>query len=199
MGGAQPGPHQSWQAGRDAALRAGRSKLKEEAEDEFDDISDDELDTIANSVTHEDHVMDAYDDDEFTFVDPETGEEIENEDESVNEGLMMEVLSRIERMRARARFRQTAAKRERKLQIVLKRRSDTKTLNKRARRLAINMLKQRIMKKPVSQMSISEKERVERMLQTRKPLIDRLTMKMIPRVRQIESQRLSHSKVTKAQ
>ena len=190
----------SWQEKRAASLRAGRAMRKEEVDDNgLDDISDDELDTMANSVNHEDHIMDAYDDDEFTFVDLDTGEEVEQDDEEegVNEALMMEVLSRVERMRAKTRFRQTKSKRERRMQLVLRRRSDTKTINKRARRLAINMMKQRIMKKSPSQLTVTEKERVERMLQSRKPSIDRLAMRLAPRVRQIESQRLSHSQVTK--
>lgn len=166
-----------------------RDSVKEEA----GDMSDDELDKMANNVTDVEHIIDLYDDDELAIVDDETGEKLE---ESLEEQQLNEVLSRMERMRARMRFLRTASKRERRLKIVLHRRSDTKTLNKRARRLAINMIKQRMMKKPVSQLTVAEKERVEKMLEKRKALIDRLAMRLTPRVRRIESDRLSHQKTT---
>jgi hypothetical protein len=116
----------------------------------------------------------------------------------INTEILSEVLSRIERMKAKIRFARTAPKRERRMQIALKRRSDTKTLNKRARRVAIALMKQRIMKKPAAQLTVSEKERVERMLASRKAVIDRLAMKLTPRVRKIETDRLSHSKATQS-
>lgn len=167
-----------------------KSKMNEEA-----DLSDDELEKMAAGVDHEDDILDVYDEDELTIIDQDTGEEVEDEDiDEVNEQALNEVLSRIERMKSKIRFLRTKAKRARRLQIALKRRSDVKTLSKRARRLAIRMLKQRFAKKPVSQMSVAEKERVEKMLQSRKVLIDRLAMRLLPRVRKIESDRLSHSK-----
>lgn len=157
------------------------------------EFSDDELDRMANEVDDIDDVLDAYDDEELKIIDDETGEEV---NESVNEEALNEVLSRMERMRAKMRFLRTASKRERRLKIVLQRRSDAKTLNKRARRLALNMIKQRIMKKPVAQMSVAEKERVEKILEKRKALIDRLAMRLTPRMRRIESDRLSHQKTS---
>jgi hypothetical protein len=161
-------------------------------------IDEDDLNDIANDVDGEEDVLDVYCDDELTIVDADTGECVEC-DEEVNEQALMEVLSRIERMRAKMRFARSSAKRSRRLQIVLHRHSDTKTLNKRARRLAVNLLKQKMLKKPVSQMTVDEKERVEKMLAQRKGLIDRLAMKLIPRVRKIENERLSHPRVTKKQ
>ena len=173
-----------------------KQDVKEEAED-VPNLSDDELDKIANDVDNIDDVIDVYDDNELKIVDDETGEEVK-EDEPVNEETLNEVMSRMERMRARMRFIRTAGKRARRLKIVLHRRSDTKTINKRARRLAINLIKQRIMRKPVAQMSVAEKERIERMLEKRKALIDRLAMRLAPRVRRIEADRLSHQKTTQA-
>lgn len=174
---------------KDGSRDEGRDSVKEEAED----YSDDDLEKMANSITDIDHIIDLYGDDELDIVDDETGEKIE---ESLEEQQLSEVLSRMERMRARMRFLRTASKRERRLKIVLNRRSDAKTLNKRARRLAINLIKQRMMKKPVSQMTVAEKERAERMLEKRKAMVDRLAMRLTPRVRRIESDRMSHQKTT---
>ena len=42
-----------------------------------------------------------------------------------------------------------------------------------------------------------EKERIERTIQKRKKVIDRMALKLAPRIRKIENDRLSHKKVTK--
>lgn len=170
-------------------------QVKEEVED-FD-FSEDDLEKMVGSVNTEDDIMHAYDDGELILVDSETGEEI-NEEAIINTEILSEVMSRIERMKAKIRFARTEPKRERRMQIALKRRSDTKTLNKRARRVAIDLMKQRIMRKPAAQLTVSEKERVERILSKRKAAIDRLAMKLAPRVRKIETDRLSHSKATQS-
>lgn len=161
--------------------------------DDLDTISDDELDKLVASVDSEEDILDLYDDDDLVLIDADTGEHIKEQAETEQ---LVEVLSRIERMKARVRFARTAAKRERKVQLALKRRSDSKTINKRSRRLAINLIKQRIMKKPANQLTVAEKERVERIIERRRAVIDRLAMKLAPRVRKIETERLSHSKVT---
>lgn len=169
----------------------------EEADHEklLDDMDEDELEKMADSVKDIEDVIDAYDDDELAIIDDEDGEELDTlkeESETINE-----VLSRMERIRAKARFAKTSSKRQRATKIALKRHSDTATINKRSRKLAINLIKQRIAKKPLNKLSTGEKERIEKMLQKRKALINRLAMKLTSRVRKIENNRLSHSKYTK--
>lgn len=156
--------------------------------------TDKEIDDMINNCTDDDY-MEVYDDKEFQIVDIETGEEIK--EESVNEQALDEVLSRTERMRAKMRFAKTKSKRERKMMIALHRRSDTKTLNKRARHMAVNLMKQKLAKKPLSQLSVGEKERIERQIERRKAIINRIAMKMTPRIRKIEQDRLSHKTATK--
>ena len=170
---------------------------EEEKADEnlLDDMDEDELEKMADSVKDIEDVIDAYDDDELAIIDDEDGEELDTlkeESETINE-----VLSRMERIRAKARFAKTSSKRQRATKIALKRHSDTATINKRSRKLAINLIKQRIAKKPLNKLSTGEKERIEKMLQKRKALINRLAMKLTSRVRKIENNRLSHSKYTK--
>ena len=176
-------------------LRRMKAKYKteevEKQSEEDHEMSDDDLEKMASGVNHEDHILHLYDDEELAIVDQDTGEEAE-EDEKVNEEALMEVLSRSERMKARIRFMRTAPKRQRRLQIVLKKHSDAKTISKRARHLAVKMIKEKLAKKQVSQMSVSEKERVEGIIAKRKALIDRLAMKLVPRIRKIENDRLSH-------
>jgi hypothetical protein len=173
------------------------SNIKEEDEKE-DDISDDELDKMVNGIENEDDILDAYEDDELAMIDDETGEEIEDDEEDkVNEEALNEVLSRAERIRAKVRFAKTKSKRERKIKIALKRRSNTATINNRSRRLAVKLMKQRIAKKPLNSLSVSEKERLEGIIQRRKAVINRLAMKLVPRVKKIEQDRLSHRTYTK--
>ncbi len=103
----------------------------------------------------------AYDEDELGIIDDETGEELEadeEEEKKLEESTLMEVLSRIERMKAKARIRRTKAKRERATKIALKRYSNTATINKRARRLAIKLMKKRLTRgRDVSKLSVGEK------------------------------------------
>ena len=116
----------------------------------------------------------------------------------IKEQKLMEVLSRVERIRARVRFAKTKAKRERKAQIALKMRSSNATANKRARRLAIKLMKKRLLRgRDINKISFGEKERIERVIQKRKAVIGRVAMKLVPRIRQVEKSRLSHSKFTK--
>lgn len=163
----------------------------EEVEDE--ELTDQELDAMVNDVKDVEDIIDAYEDNELAVVDDD-GEEVESD---LNEEVLMEVLSRMERIKAKVRFARTKSKRERKVVLALKRHSDTGTINKRARRLAINLMKQRIARKPLNKLSTAEKERLEKMIAKRKTVINRLAMKLTSRVRKIENDRLSHHKYTK--
>lgn len=161
--------------------------------EELDDLTDEDLDDIVDDVEDEEDVLDAYDDDELALIDAETGEHVED----IKEEVINEVLSRMERIKAKARFARSASKRERRIKIALKSRSNSSTINSRARRLAINLMKQRLARKPLTQLSTAEKERIERTIQKRKAIINRLAMKLAPRVRKIENDRLTHSTFTK--
>lgn len=163
--------------------------FKEEAED----IEDAELDKIVKDATEDEIIDHCYDDDEFVIVDDESGEIIKEDVEVLDE-----VLSRTERMKARVRFARSKSKRERKTKIALKRYSSAPVVNTRARRLAIKLMKKRLVRgRDLSKLSTGEKERIERVIAKRKKVINRLAMRLVPRIRQIEKSRLSHSKVTK--
>lgn len=165
---------------------------EEDKEEEGEELSDEEIDKLINGLSDDDF-LDAYDDEELAIVDIETGEHVD----SMKEEVISEVLSRTERMRAKMRFARTAAKRERRLQIALHTRSSPSKINMRARRLAVKMMKQRIAKKPLDKLSIGEKERIERIIERRKQVIARIAMKLAPRVRKMENDRLSHKSYTK--
>jgi len=166
-------------------------------EEEEKDFSEEEIDKMIDSLTDDDF-LEAYDDDELAVVDDETGEEMDETPE-VTEQAILEVLSRIERMRARVRFAKSKSKRERSAKLALKRTSSTGTINKRARRLAIKLMKQRMMRgRPASSLSVGEKERIEKMIEKRRPILNRIAMKLTSRVRQVEKARLHHTKFTQS-
>jgi phosphopantetheine adenylyltransferase len=178
---------------------AGDEPHEEEWEDWNPEMSDDEVDAMADKLSDDDY-LDTYDEDELGIVDAETGEELpedELEEKELEESALWEVLSRIERMKAKSRIRRTSAKRERATKIALKRYSNTATINKRARRLAVKLIKQRMLRgRDPSKLSVGEKERIERTLEQRKAIIGRIATRLAPRVRKIEKARLSHSKYT---
>lgn len=58
-------------------------------------------------------------------------------------------------------------------------------------------MKKRLAKKPLEKLSVSEKERVEATIAKRKRAIDRLAMRLAPRVKKTENERLSHRSYTK--
>lgn len=173
-------------------------KIGEEAEHDDYEFSEKELEDLAKSVDTEEDLEDVYDGEEFEIVDDETGEPVEDEKEDMKEEVLNEVMSRMARLRARTRFLQTKTKRARRLKIALKTHSNTQTINRRARKLAINLMKQRILRKPVSQFTVAEKERVEKIMSKRGAAIGRLAMKLVPRIRKIEQARFAHTKFTKS-
>ena len=166
---------------------------------EGEEISDEDLDKMAEEIDDIDDVIDMYDEDELAIVDDETGEEIPDteEEKQFSEQAIMEVLSRIERMRAKMRIKRSSAKRERATKIALRTYSGSEKINKRARRLAIKLMKTRLLRgRDPTKVSVGEKERIERTIEKRKAIIGRLAMRLAPRVRKIEKARMTHTKFT---
>jgi len=161
-----------------------------------EDFTEEEIEEMINSVTDED-IEDLYEEDELVLVYDDDGEEIPPLEEEAKYDLM-EVLSRTERMKGKMRLRKTAAKRGRSTKIALKRYSNPATINKRARRLAIKLMKKRMLRgRDPAKVSIGEKERIEKTLSQRKDVISRVAQRLVSRVRKVEKSRMSHGKVTK--
>jgi len=176
-----------------------------EEDNDDEEMTDEKIekiaDMIAKGISDDDIVNDAYDDEDFEAVDDDSGEEVDDDDKKkVNEELecINEVLTRIERIRAKQRLMPTRAKRKRAVKIALKRFSPMKVINKRARRLAVKALKQRFTKgRDLKKISVAEKERLEARVKRLTPILNRIAIKMIPKVRKLEKDRLSHKKYTK--
>ena len=167
------------------------TKFKVMGLEEDEELSDSDIESIINEMTEDDY-LEAYDDNELAVIDEESGEFLSDLEEEV----ITEVLSRAERIRAKLRFARSEAKRERKTAIALKTHSNTATLNKRARRLAITNMKKRLAKKPLDKLSVAEKERLEATIAKRKKVIDRMAMRLVPKVKKIENDRLAHKNYT---
>lgn len=147
--------------------------------------------------------LDIYDDDELDFsefddVDPseietdDTAELKECEDiiaSSLNAKELTEVLTRMGHLKLKIAMLRNKAKIAMGRKIALRRHATADDFKKRAHKLALKFLKQKIAHKPVDDMSMADKERVEKALQTKKSLLARLTMKMIPVVKKIEQLR----------
>lgn len=159
---------------------------KQQPKDE-DDLSDEELDDMISGLDHED-ILSTYDDSEFGVYD-EHGNLIEEDIQE--ESALNEILSRTERLKSRIRMAKNKQKLQAKLKIALHKHSSGSTLNHRARRLAVKAMEKKLARKPLEQLSASEKERIERVIQRRKKAIDRMAMKLIPHVRQVEKERLA--------
>jgi hypothetical protein len=161
-----------------------------------EDFTEEEIEEMINSVTDED-IEDLYEEDEIVLVYDDDGEEIPPLQEEAKYDLM-EVLSRAERLKGKIRLRKTSAKRGRSTKIALKRFSNPATINKRARRLAIKLMKKRMLRgRDPAKVSIGEKERIEKTMAKRKDIISRVAQRLVSRVRKVEKSRMSHGKVTK--
>lgn len=167
-------------------------------EKELDDLTDKDIDQMIDKLADDDY-LEAYEEEDLALVDAETGEEIPKhpDEDKLSEDALLEVMSRTERMKAKFRLRRTASKRQRATKIALKRYSSTETVNKRARRLAIMLMKKRLLRgRNPSQVSVGEKERIEKTIAKRKTVINRIASKLVSRVRKVEKARMSHTKFT---
>lgn len=174
------------------------SKSVDDKEDQ-DEMSDKELDAMIDNLSFEDYVNHAYEDDELAVIDQDTGERLDQDKNVDEQTTLNEVLSRMERVRARSRMAKTKTKRMAKEKIALKKRSSTEVINRRARRMAVKAMEKRLARnKPLESLSVPEKERIERIISRRKAVISRLAMKIVPHVRAIEKDRLQHAQFTKS-
>lgn len=191
---------------RERGLERALNKLSEEdhidiqefgewTEEDFEKILQDDLDGWTD-----DDMLDLYEDDELVIVDEETGEEIEPvaEEAELDTPVLMEILSRQERLKAKARMRRTKTKRVRAEKVALKRLSTPQVANNRAHRMAISAMKKRLLRGQNPQhVSIGQKERIERFVHQRRKIINRLAARMVSRVKQVEKARMSGKRFNK--
>ena len=192
---------------KSAGLGASVSKVVEEENhidtQEFGEWTDEDFEKILQDDLDgwtDDDMLDLYEDDELVIVDEETGEEIEavSEELELDTPVLMEILSRQERLKAKARMRRTKTKRVRAAKVAVKRLSTPQVANKRARRMAISAMKKRLLRGQNPQnVSIGQKERIERFVHQRRKIVNRLASRMVSRVRQVERARMAGKRYNK--
>ena len=164
-----------------------------EDEDDEDDLPEDEesLDSMLTHINDLEDIVDEYDDDELHIVDDEGKHVAHLKDIPVmKEEYITEVLKRAERIARAVRFSRSASKRAKKLKIALHRKSSSDVIARRARMAARKALMMKLARKPLDKLSIAEKESIEQKMKKRKKLLDRLAIKLIGKIRKIESKRL---------
>lgn len=103
-----------------------------------------------------------------------------------------EVLSYEGRMKRRAVMRKYRSKLRMKRARAVQKRASNEVIGHRARRMAVNTLKTRFSQgRNSSDLAVSEKQRIERMVAARKKLVDRLSTKMVRTAKTIERDRLA--------
>ncbi len=108
---------------------------------------------------------------------------------------LTEALTISQRLKKALRMRARAAQIAMKRKIAMRKRASPERISQRARRLAVRMLKSKFAgSKPYNQLSYADRERVEKIIATRKSLVDTLHRKLIPVVRNMERQRFEKLK-----
>ena len=163
--------------------------------EEFE-LSEEEIDALVESIPEEELLgLDEHAEWDLVYEDTEEVIPAHPEEEQIE---LMEVLSRQERLRGKIRLRRSQAKRSRSTKINVHRFADPKTINKRARRLAIKLIKKRMLRgRNPSKVSVGDKERIEKQLSKNRQLVDRVAQKLVVRVRRVEKSRMSKGKSKK--
>jgi hypothetical protein len=160
-------------------------ELDTDAADEESDFDSffDALDWEDIHLAYDDDELDAEEDDEHDLEDDEG---IVNDD-----GEVQEVLSPAQRHKRRVLMRRIGKRLARIRKIRLKKRSSNEVLEKRARKVAIKLIKRKLIKdRPFSELSMADKARLEKYVQKKKSLVARLAKRMIPKMRKIENARI---------
>lgn len=142
-------------------------------ETDTETFSDEELEQMAEELSWED-IADLYDEEDF--------EAEEDLDEAIS------ATSRLRRGQ-KMRGRRTQLSLARKMK--LRRTSNMATLKKRSKLAARRAIMKRLLRgRGKSSLSVGEKNRIENQIRNMGPLVNALSMKMLPKVRSLEQKRL---------
>lgn len=156
--------------------------LREEDLLDGDTITEEDIEKIVNDLDWED-IVDLYNDDELVI----------DEDEDLSEALTAQARLKKRQTFARFRGRRGIAK-----GIKLRRASDMATLQRRAKLAARRAVYKRFLKgRDKSQLSASEKDRIEQQVARLKIIQTTLAQRMIPKIRSIEQKRLTSYRTRK--
>lgn len=138
------------------------------------------LEDEINNVSFDD-VLDYYTDDELC---------VDNGDGTSNEIKVNEDISRQERFARSIRFKRIQPILQAKRMIAMRKVSTPEKTKARARRMAVAMIRNKLLHGQSGNISITEKARIENLIHQRAALISRTTNKLLPKIKKIETQRL---------
>ena len=102
-----------------------------------------------------------------------------------------EALTRQQRIKRGQQMRRLSKKIARKRAIAMRKMASPEKLKKRARKLARKILTKKILKnRSVSQLSYAEREKLEIRLKKKAKAIDKISRKLLPKVKKAEKERL---------
>ena len=102
-----------------------------------------------------------------------------------------EILSIAGRFKRRAAMRRQRKRLKVSRERVTRHRANNQRIQKRARTGAINAMKTRIARKDIKDLPMSEKARIERMIERRRGVVDRIARRMVRTKRQLDTERLA--------
>ena len=189
-------------------------------EDRENEITWEDIEKFLNQLSSDEYLHTCYDDDEYEWLpdeqdtiladaackqfaecdDDELQQKLEACIKTLKNGLtadqLVEALTLQQRLKKAIKMRSKAKQIALKRKIALKRHATPEKLNDRARKLAIRMLKSRFSGgASYNDLSYADRDRIEKMLDKKKPLIDTLQRKMLPVVKKIEQQRFASKPV----
>ena len=144
------------------------------------ELSNEDIEKMVEDLDWED-IVDLYDDDELI------------DEEELDESLSVQA-----RLKKRQTFARFKGRRGVARSLKLKRASDMSTLQRRARLAARRAIYQRFLKgRDKSQLSASEKDRIEKQVSSLKMIQNNLAQRFMPKIRSIEQKRLSKARTGK--
>ncbi len=147
-------------------------------------------------------LVDLYDDDELEYVedyenDDEEDEEDEDEDEDEKED-MQEAITPAGRLKKKFNAMRTKTRRNMARNLALKRVSTPERVKARSIRAARRMVYKRLLRnRDISTVSAAEKTRLEAQVKRMAPMVARLSVRIMPKVRKLEQSRIQHARARK--
>ncbi len=197
-----------------------------ESSNDGSNITDAEIDDMISHIDNWDDIIGLYDSSELSYVDSITGDhvadvpdkfygyegdpeetpderEIDAPDEVFVAGPpkmresteLNELMSRVERLKTDIAHHGNRVKRE--VKVVLKKRSTAAQLHRKARSLAAKTLKLNLAKKPLKQLTHAERLRINQIVASKNKLVNRIALRLLPRIKAIEQLHMTHSNYTK--
>ena len=153
-----------------------------------------ELEADVNALSWED-LVDLYDDDELEYVD---APELEKEDEEDDKEDMQEAITPAGRLKKKFAAMRTKTRRNMARNLALKRVSTPDRIKSRSIRAARRMVYKRLLRnRDISTVSAAEKTRLEAQVKRMAPMVARLSVRIMPKVRKLEQSRIIHARSRK--